>query len=117
MRQPFKRSTRLPGVRPLAWLLSAVMLAQAFMPLQAHSRFVTGEDAQTVLICILDGYKSISLDQLLHPDAPADDAGHNGDRSAAMLFSQLLAEGAVGTPILGVQPMLVVASDIAARSA
>ena len=71
-------------------LVSLLLLLQGLFPAQMHSKLVKDANGQLVEVCTLYGIRSIALDELGHP---LDDTGpNNSDRSAAMAFSQLMAE-------------------------
>jgi len=68
----------------LAWWLSALLVAQLMLPLQAHARIARDAHGVAVVICTLEGPRTVQLaldgsDQVQHPHA-----------SAAMAFSDLL---------------------------
>lgn len=90
-----ERFRNTKGARRLADLLAALLLLQMALPIQAHSHFVQ-HDGITVLMCTLQGEKSLEVTQ----------DGHRLTQplpSAAMQFSDLLKDF---TPALA-QPLRV----------
>ena len=72
----------------LARLMSALLLAQALFPLQAHTQWAQQQDGIFVLICSIDGAYVVHLRG--HQE---DDDGSRGlNISPACTFSQLMAE-------------------------
>jgi hypothetical protein len=64
------------------WLV-ALFFLQGLMPLQAHSRIDTDRHGTPIVICTLEGDKTLLVD--------FDDRAHNNvPASSAMLFSDLL---------------------------
>jgi len=79
----------------MPWLVSLVLIAQAMIPLQSHTRLAVDESGMVVEICTLDGVveKTVSTQSGIptlidHPSDPDSDT----DPTPAMTFSQLMAE-------------------------
>jgi len=73
------------------WMIQALailLLAQAAMPIQAHSRWAVTDDGQVVELCTLQGTVPITV----HLDGEQGNTTEHEQRSAAMLFSLLLGE-------------------------
>ena len=85
------RSIRHQGQRlAVLWMLASLLLAQALIPIQSHTRWAVADDGQVVEVCTLHG--TVSVDPATgEPLAEQDD-----DRTAAMAFSLLLAEALSG---------------------
>lgn len=76
----------------LAQCLVALFFFQALLPIQAHSRIAVNDQGIAVVICTLQGDKTVTLD--------LEGADHgNTAPSAAMLFSDLINDL---TPVHGV---------------
>ena len=90
------RNRRLSAV--LAQCLVALFFLQALLPMQAHSRIATDDQGVAVMICTLQGEKTVFID--------LDGQQHAKPRlSAAMLFSDLIndlapAHGVLQPPAL-----------------
>lgn len=67
----------------LARSLVALLFVQLLVPLQAHSRIIQDAHGLTVVVCTLEGAKSVQIDL----DGPT---AHHPHASAAMAFSDLL---------------------------
>lgn len=79
MQLQFFRHRRLTSL--FAQCLSALLVLQLALPLQAHSHLQRNDLGITVAVCTLQGLQAVSLDPAAG-DAPA--------RSAAMAFSDLI---------------------------
>ena len=64
------------------WLV-ALFFLQGLLPVQAHSRLDTNDQGVPVVICTLEGHKTIFIDF-------DDDLASQQQTSASMLFSDLL---------------------------
>lgn len=73
------------------WLLCLSLLAQALIPVQAHSRWQQDADGRVVVICTLQGTRTLHLDPATGQPQPAD--SHSG-HSPAMAFAGVLAHAA-----------------------
>ena len=72
----------------LALSMSALLLAQALFPLQAHTQWERQQDGAFVLICSIDGARVVHL-----PRHQEDEDGSLGlNISPAYTFSQLMGE-------------------------
>ena len=67
------------------WLLPWAFIAQAAMPLQAHTKLAASESGQVVVLCTWTGTRSVAFGE---PEAPHGDSPERV--SPACLFSQLL---------------------------
>lgn len=72
------------------WALSLLLLTQAMIPLQSHTRLAVDDQGMVVEICTLQGVKQQSL--RLHPGDAPDSEDTDSQASPAMAFSQLMAE-------------------------
>ena len=70
-------------------LLSLLLLLQGLFPLQLHTVLVRDDNGQLLEVCTLEGIKTVVLDE--HGN-PVSDSTKGNERSAAMAFSQLMAE-------------------------
>jgi hypothetical protein len=78
----------------IIWLLALVLFAQALFPLQLHTAAVKASDGRVVVLCTLQGYKSVQVGadgQIVEVDKSQIGNPHH---SAAWSFSQLMT-GAV----------------------
>lgn len=91
---------RDPDLPRLALTLALVLLVQALLPLQSHTRMTAGADGIARQVCTLGG-------------APPDDPGHPGRDTPAMLFSQLAAELLPGTAGVAAPTLL---AEVAVRA-
>lgn len=66
------------------WLVALLLLVQAFVPIQSHTRWAVADDGKVVEVCTLHG--SVSVDPATGEPLAQDD-----DRTAAMAFSLLMA--------------------------
>lgn len=72
----------------LAWLLMLLIVIQNLLPLQTHTKAVVTDSGRTVIMCTLDGLKSISLDEQGHVSNSVVQQ-HNA-LSAPIQFSELM---------------------------
>ena len=77
------------------WFIAITLIAQAFIPLQSHTRLAVDEHGMVIAICTLDGMVEMTLST--EPGAPGlddPDSAHDtdADPTPAMTFSQLMAE-------------------------
>ncbi|MCW8964025.1 MAG: hypothetical protein OQL16_09525 [Gammaproteobacteria bacterium] len=70
--------------------ISLLLLLQGLFPAQVHSQLVKDANGQLVEVCTLYGLKTIALDESGNPLDESSD--NDSQRSAAMAFSQLIAE-------------------------
>ena len=73
------------------WLLALALLAQAAIPLQAHTRLASAHSGEIVVVCTLAGPRS----ERLGGDEP--DTDPTTTLSPALLYSQLLGAAALDT--------------------
>lgn len=85
-----QRSERLAVV----WTLALMLVAQALFPIQSHTRWAVTEDGRVVELCTLQGTVVVTLTR--DGELPAESPAQQDDRTAAMAFSQLLAEAHTG---------------------
>ena len=106
------RNKRLSAV--LAQWLVALFFLQTLMPIQAHSQIATNDQGTPVVICTLDGDKSVYIDFDAHDHT-------NVAPSAAMLFSDLINDFAparqVVRPPVAVMDRIVIAQDVVSHVA
>jgi hypothetical protein len=69
----------------LSWLLSYVLIAQALIPMQAHTQWVTDPEGMVVIICTLQGERTAVI-----AEAPEDTNALDEYRSPACAFSSLI---------------------------
>jgi hypothetical protein len=81
-------------------LLSFLLLLQGLLPMQLHTVLVRGDSGRLLEICTLEGIKTVVIDE--HGN-PASDFTKGNERSAAIAFSQLMAEALPDTA----EPLLV----------
>lgn len=81
-------------------LLSLLLLLQGMLPVQLHTVLMRDANGQLVEVCTLEGIKTVVLDE--HGD-PVSDSSQGDERSAAIAFSQLIAEALPDTA----EPLLV----------
>jgi len=81
-------------------LLSLLLLLQGMLPVQLHTVLVRDDSGQLLEICTLEGIKTVVIDE--HGN-PASDFTKGNERSAAIAFSQLMAETLPDTA----EPLLV----------
>ncbi|MCW8964813.1 MAG: hypothetical protein OQL16_13540 [Gammaproteobacteria bacterium] len=85
MRFPSKKYTYRRFIR----LLSFLLLLQGLLPVQLHTVLVRDDNGRLLEVCTLEGVKTVVMDE--HGD-PVSDSTQGNERSAAIVFSQLVAE-------------------------
>lgn len=86
LRQPHCRQAML-------WLIGVLLLAQGLIPIQSHTRYAVSAAGVVVELCTLQGVRQVIVDPLTGDLQMLDD--HQGERSAAVDFSLLMAEAVV----------------------
>jgi len=70
-------------------LLSFLLLLQGLLPVQLHTVLVRDDNGRLLEICTLEGIRTVAIDE--HGN-PLSDSSEGTERSAAIAFSQLVAE-------------------------
>lgn len=83
----------------ISWLLSYVLLAQALIPIQAHTQWVTDSEGIVVVICTLQGERTAVIGGDKEDTDSLDEY-----RSPACVFSSLLGSAAASHVILEIHP-------------
>lgn len=99
-----------PGQKTLAWVLSLLLLAQAVIPLQSHTRLAVDDQGMVVEVCTLLGPEQQAL-SLRHAEAPDSD-DTDSQASPAMAFSQLMAEALLALDMVQPSWLALQASEI-----
>lgn len=105
MRHQFLHQLRKPGV--LHWLLAWTVIAQAAIPLQAHTTLARGDTGQVVVLCTWTGTRTVAFGE---PEAPSGDTVER--TSPACLFSQLLSAATATADVPVQQPAFVPVATI-----
>ena len=92
-------SSRPSRIAALNWLLGLALLAQAAIPLQAHTALAADSTGQVVVICTWDGPQERPF--------PYGGAGAGERLSPAFLFSQLLASADLCGEAIAVNSVLI----------
>ena len=78
----------------LGWVLTYLLLAQALIPIQAHTQWATTLEGMVVVICTLQGERSAVLGEGTEDTQILDEY-----RSPACVFSSLLGATVASDPI------------------
>jgi len=93
MRPSYSTIRQASRSKTWVWLLSVLLLAQTFIPLQSHTQWKTNAAGKTVLVCTLQGTKQVVLDQFGEKVQQIESVhAADSERSAAVEFSQLMTE-------------------------
>ena len=95
----------------LVWAVACLLVAQALLPVQLHTRFMLDTEGDVVQICTLQGVKTVVVDPLTGDEQVLshEDEG----RSPACAFSQLLTEALASAAVIlpGWLALATVAAD------
>ena len=76
------------NMTPLALLLVLLIIVQNLLPVQTHTKVVVTDSGRTIIVCTLDGLKTVSLDGFSNP---TNEANAPQTFTAAIQFSELMA--------------------------
>ena len=117
MRARYRRSTRFCMwklrnkrlVRRITGLLSTLLLLQGLLPLHAHTELRRNNHGQLVEVCTIDGMRTYVLDEqgIVH-----EKSDQPSTPSAAIAFSQVLAEALPDIPVIAYLPVSIYFEDI-----
>lgn len=96
------RPVHLPRGASLHWLLVFAVMAQAALPLQAHTKLAADRTGQVVVICTWEG-----LQERRFPHDGGDPQPMADELSPALLFSQLLASADINGDAQPVKSVLI----------
>jgi len=89
----------------LAWLLMLLIVVQNLLPLQTHTKAVVTDSGRTVIMCTLDGLKSIILDKQGH--VSDETVQQHNALSAAIQFSELMASATTAVKSLQISTTFI----------